>query len=48
MQDYLGGLLNAGFALRHFAEPAPDACFDENAERYRRVPNFLVMEWQKL
>lgn len=47
LQSYLGGLLAAGFELRHFAEPAPQGVDDDKAARYRRVPNFLVMEWQK-
>lgn len=47
MQAYIGGLLAAGFALRHFAEPEPYGADDDKAERYRRVPNFLVMEWTK-
>lgn len=47
MQAYLGGLLAAGFELRHFAEPVPVGVDDDKARRYRRVPNFLVMEWRK-
>lgn len=47
LQSYLGGLLAAGFELRHFTEPAPQGVDDDKAARYRRVPNFLVMEWQK-
>ncbi|MBB5209247.1 class I SAM-dependent methyltransferase [Chiayiivirga flava] len=47
MQAYLGGLLDAGFELRHFSEPAPVGVDDDKARRYRRVPNFLIMEWRK-
>lgn len=47
LSTYLQGLLDAGFALRHFAEPAPHGIDDDKADRYRRVPNFLLMEWQK-
>lgn len=47
LQTYLGTLLEAGFELRHFAEPAPRGELDEKGRRYRRAPNFLVMEWQK-
>lgn len=47
LQTYLGTLLSAGFELRHFAEPEPRGVQDEKALRYRRVPNFLMMEWQK-
>ena len=44
---YIQGLLDEGFALRHFDEPEPQGIDDSKAERYRRVPNFVVMEWQK-
>lgn len=47
LQAYLGTLLEAGFELRHFAEPEPTGIQDEKARRHRRAPNFLVMEWQK-
>ncbi|MBL8297387.1 MAG: class I SAM-dependent methyltransferase [Rhodanobacteraceae bacterium] len=47
LQTYLTTLLDAGFELRHFAEPEPMPAEDEKARRYRRVPNFLLMEWQK-
>lgn len=47
MQTYMAGLLEAGFELRHFAEPAPQGIDDDKARRYRRAPNFLVMEWQR-
>jgi SAM-dependent methyltransferase len=42
---YMQLLLDAGFALRHFDEPAPYGVESAKADRYRRVPNFLVMEW---
>lgn len=44
---YLQALLDTGFALTHFDEPEPHGVHDEKAKRYRRVPNFLVMEWRK-
>ncbi len=47
LSTYLQGLLDAGFALRHFAEPRPQGVDDDKADRYRRVPNFLLMEWHK-
>lgn len=47
MQAYMTALLDAGFELRHFAEPEPHGVDDDKAQRYRRVPNFLVMEWRK-
>lgn len=47
MHVYLQGLLDAGFDLVHFDEPAPHGVEDDKAHRYRRVPNFLLMEWRK-
>ena len=47
MQAYMQGLLDAGFDLVHFDEPAPQGVEGDKADRYRRVPNFLVMEWRK-
>ena len=44
---YLQALLGAGFNLVHFDEPAPAGVDDEKADRYRRAPNFLVMEWRR-
>jgi SAM-dependent methyltransferase len=44
---YMSLLLGAGLQLRHFAEPAPHGGDPEKADRYRRVPYFLIMEWQK-
>lgn len=46
MSTYMRLLLDAGFALRHFDEPAPHDVDDDKARRYRRVPNFLVVDWQ--
>lgn len=47
LETYMRTLLTAGFVLRHFAEPAPIGIDDDKARRYRRAPNFLLMEWQK-
>ena len=47
MRTYLQALLGAGFSLIHFDEPEPRGIEGEKADRYRRVPNFLVMEWKK-
>jgi SAM-dependent methyltransferase len=47
MQRYLQALLALGFELRHFAEPAPVGVAGDKADRYRRAPNFLVMEWER-
>lgn len=44
---YMQALLGAGFELRHFAEPEPVGGDPDKAERYRRAPYFLLMEWQK-
>jgi hypothetical protein len=44
---YMQALLQAGFELRHFAEPEPTAGEPVDVERYRRVPWFLLMEWRK-
>lgn len=41
-------LLDAGLELTWFDEPEPiGSAPPEAAARYRRVPWFLVMEWQK-
>lgn len=47
MSAYMGCLLELGFVLRHFDEPLPTGVEGDKAERYRRVPNFLVMEWER-
>lgn len=48
LASYMTALLDAGFCLTHFAEPGPEpGCTGPKADRYRRAPNFLVMEWQK-
>jgi SAM-dependent methyltransferase len=47
LQRYLQALLQLGFELRHFAEPEPQGVSGEKADRYRRAPNFLVMEWER-
>ncbi len=45
---YMRVLLGAGLTLTHFEEPAPIAGAPEpKADRYRRAPWFLVMEWRK-
>lgn len=43
---YMQGFLEQGFILRHFAEPVPTIDGDK-ADRYRRAPNFLIMEWER-
>ncbi len=47
LQRYMAALLELGFRLSHFAEPEPQGVNDAKADRYRRVPNFLVMEWER-
>ncbi|MFZ1106708.1 MAG: class I SAM-dependent methyltransferase [Hyphomicrobiaceae bacterium] len=47
LSTYMSLLLGAGLQLRHFAEPAPHGGDPEKADRYRRVPWFLIMEWEK-
>jgi len=47
LATYMSGLLDEGFVLEHFAEPAPQGVDDDKADRYRRAPNFLVMRWRK-
>lgn len=47
LNRYMTALLDAGFVLRHFAEPGPVGDTSAKADRYRRVPNFLIMEWEK-
>jgi SAM-dependent methyltransferase len=47
LSTYMSLLLGQGLELRHFAEPAPRGGDPEIADRHRRVPYFLIMEWQK-
>jgi SAM-dependent methyltransferase len=47
LSTYMSLLLRAGLILRHFDEPSPRGGHLEREARYRRVPWFLVMEWEK-
>jgi SAM-dependent methyltransferase len=47
LSAYMSLLLRAGLILRHFDEPSPRGGDPDRAARYRRVPWFLVMEWEK-
>jgi SAM-dependent methyltransferase len=47
LSRYMALLLEAGLVLRHFEEPAPTGGDAEKAARYRRVPWFYLMEWEK-
>jgi 2-polyprenyl-3-methyl-5-hydroxy-6-metoxy-1,4-benzoquinol methylase len=44
---YMTAFLDAGLILKFFAEPAPVSGEPEHQERARRVPWFVVMEWQR-
>ena len=43
MQWFLG----TGLVLTHFDEPAPTGGDAERADKYRRAPWYLIMEWRK-
>ena len=48
--DYMQALLQTGLILTFFDEPAPQGypeTDEPRADRNRRVPYFVVMEWQK-
>jgi SAM-dependent methyltransferase len=47
LSTYMKAFLSAGLILRHFSEPEPVGGDPEKAARFRRVPWFVVMEWQK-
>lgn len=48
LSAYMRALLSHGLHLRYFEEPAPIAGAPEpKADRYRRAPWFVVMEWVK-
>ncbi len=47
LETYMQAFLKAGLLLRDFMEPAPTGGGREETERYRRVPWFHMMEWQK-
>ncbi|MBD5653618.1 MAG: hypothetical protein IAI50_00365 [Candidatus Eremiobacteraeota bacterium] len=44
---YMTTFLDDGFELRHFAEPEPNGGDAAKGDRYRRVPYFHIIEWQK-
>jgi SAM-dependent methyltransferase len=44
---YMTLLLDQGLVLRAFEEPAPVGGDPDLVARYRRVPFFMLMEWQK-
>jgi SAM-dependent methyltransferase len=44
---YMALLLAQGLQLRHFSEPEPSGGDPDTVARYRRVPWFHVMAWEK-
>src|SRR3954471_24592362 len=44
---YMTALLEAGLQLKFFAEPGPLSGDAAHQKRFRRVPWFVVMEWQR-
>ncbi len=47
LADYMGAFLRHGLILRHFDEPRPAAAGDPKTARYRRIPMFVLLEWQQ-
>jgi SAM-dependent methyltransferase len=47
LSRYMQLLLEQGLELRFFSEPEPNSDDVEKNARYRRVPYFLIMEWEK-
>lgn len=47
LSTYVALLLSHGLQLTYFDEPAPAGGDPATAERFRRVPHFLIMEWRK-
>lgn len=47
LSRYMKLLLDQGLILRHFDEPLPHGGDAERVQKYRRVPWFLIMEWEK-
>jgi SAM-dependent methyltransferase len=44
---YMTAFLDSGLTLKYFTEPAAVSGAEVHRERHRRVPWFVVMEWQK-
>ena len=47
LSTYMSILLRTGLQLRHFDEPLPHGGEAEQLDLFRRVPSFLVMDWEK-
>jgi ubiquinone/menaquinone biosynthesis C-methylase UbiE len=51
LEDYMNGLVDAGFVLREFQEPMTteeELRASDRFELMKRIPYFLFMRWQKL
>jgi SAM-dependent methyltransferase len=47
LSTYMSLLLGAGLQLRHFDEPLPHGGDAGQRDDFRRVPSFLIMDWEK-
>lgn len=47
LSTYMSLLLNAGLQLRYFDEPMPHDGSAEQLAKQRRVPGFIIMDWEK-
>ncbi|QEE27273.1 class I SAM-dependent methyltransferase [Terriglobus albidus] len=47
LSDYMRAFLAQSLVLTHFDEPAPVEDCSAKADKYRRVPWYVVMEWEK-
>ena len=47
LKDYMQWFLAQGLILTHFDEPAPSGGDPSRADRYRRAPWYVIMEWRK-
>lgn len=47
LKDYMQWFLAQGLILTHFDEPAPTGGDPSRADRYRRAPWYVIMEWRK-
>jgi SAM-dependent methyltransferase len=47
LSAYMTAFLENGLQLAYFAEPGPVSGDEAHQERFRRVPWFVVMEWQR-
>lgn len=47
LKDYMQWFLDQGLVLTHFDEPAPVGGDPGRADKYRRAPWYVMMEWRK-